>query len=257
MALLACVPSAATAQSGGANAPAPGTLFLYPERIPLRDGSLTTAERGTLFVPLNRADTTSGVISIDLWRFPAETPSDAPPIVLLHGGPGWPGLDGSLENPDYWENVIARFTAVTDLIVIGQRGIGSSKPNTLGENRPPQRCRAYWDSAGIDLAGFTVIEAAADVRDAHDFGVRVNGSVEVDFPAVMERMRKLRAGISTNDSAARFRDLGVDVALECTGIFTKRDAAAQHLDAGARKVLISAPARTPTSPWSSASTTTS
>jgi glyceraldehyde 3-phosphate dehydrogenase len=36
-------------------------------------------------------------------------------------------------------------------------------------------------------------------------------------------------------------DLGVDVVLECTGIFTKRDAAAKHLDAGARRVLVSAP----------------
>ncbi len=39
-----------------------------------------------------------------------------------------------------------------------------------------------------------------------------------------------------------WRDLGVDVALECTGLFTKREAAAKHLEAGARKVLISAPA---------------
>ena len=38
-----------------------------------------------------------------------------------------------------------------------------------------------------------------------------------------------------------WRDLKVDVALECTGLFTKRDAAAKHLEAGARKVLISAP----------------
>ncbi len=37
-------------------------------------------------------------------------------------------------------------------------------------------------------------------------------------------------------------DLGVDVALECTGLFANRDAAAQHLEAGAPKVLISAPA---------------
>jgi len=37
-------------------------------------------------------------------------------------------------------------------------------------------------------------------------------------------------------------ELGVDVALECTGFFTKREAAAKHLEAGARKVLISAPA---------------
>ena len=36
--------------------------------------------------------------------------------------------------------------------------------------------------------------------------------------------------------------LGVDVVLECTGIFTKRDAAAKHLDAGAKRVLVSAPA---------------
>ena len=37
------------------------------------------------------------------------------------------------------------------------------------------------------------------------------------------------------------RELGVDIALECTGLFTKRDKAAAHLAAGARKVLVSAP----------------
>jgi glyceraldehyde 3-phosphate dehydrogenase len=40
-------------------------------------------------------------------------------------------------------------------------------------------------------------------------------------------------------------DLGIDVAIESTGLFTKRDAAQQHLDAGAKKVLISAPATDP------------
>lgn len=39
-----------------------------------------------------------------------------------------------------------------------------------------------------------------------------------------------------------WKDLGIDVALECTGIFTKREAAAKHLEAGARKVIVSAPA---------------
>jgi glyceraldehyde 3-phosphate dehydrogenase len=39
-----------------------------------------------------------------------------------------------------------------------------------------------------------------------------------------------------------WRELGVDVALECTGIFTKREAAAKHLEAGAKRVLVSAPA---------------
>ncbi|MFV2093701.1 MAG: glyceraldehyde 3-phosphate dehydrogenase NAD-binding domain-containing protein, partial [Hyphomicrobiales bacterium] len=37
-------------------------------------------------------------------------------------------------------------------------------------------------------------------------------------------------------------ELGVDVALECTGIFNARDKAAMHLEAGARRVLVSAPA---------------
>jgi glyceraldehyde 3-phosphate dehydrogenase len=39
-----------------------------------------------------------------------------------------------------------------------------------------------------------------------------------------------------------WKDLGVDVVVESTGLFTKRDAAAKHLDAGAKKVIISAPA---------------
>ena len=53
--------------------------------------------------------------------------------------------------------------------------------------------------------------AYADVRDAHQFGVNVPPGFTVDFPAVMERMRRLRAGISRLDSAARFRGLGIDV----------------------------------------------
>lgn len=52
---------------------------------------------------------------------------------------------------------------------------------------------------------------AATVRHARQFGVNVLGEAAVDFSAVMERMRRLRARISPNDSAARFRDLGVDV----------------------------------------------
>ncbi len=53
--------------------------------------------------------------------------------------------------------------------------------------------------------------AAAAVRNVGEFGVDVPTDVHVDFGAAMQRMRRLRARISPNDSAKRFRDLGVDV----------------------------------------------
>ena len=46
-------------------------------------------------------------------------------------------------------------------------------------------------------------------------------------------------------AALPWKDLGVDVVFECTGKFTKRDDAAKHLAAGARKVIITAPATNP------------
>ena len=61
-------------------------------------------------------------------------------------------------------------------------------------------------SKGLIRAG----RAAAAARRAGEFGVDV-GTVSVDFPKVMERMRKLRAQISKNDSAKRFSEAGVDV----------------------------------------------
>ena len=65
--------------------------------------------------------------------------------------------------------------------------------------------------------------AAADVRYADDFGVHVPDGVIVDFPAIMDRMRRLRTGISKHDSAKRFTELGVDVFMG-PGKFTGRDA---------------------------------
>ncbi|MEM9152479.1 MAG: mercuric reductase [Cyanobacteria bacterium P01_F01_bin.3] len=59
---------------------------------------------------------------------------------------------------------------------------------------------------------------AADMRDAESYGIHSPETIDVDFPAVMERMRKIRAGLSYVDSAKRFQKLGVDVFLG-TGYF--------------------------------------
>ncbi len=53
--------------------------------------------------------------------------------------------------------------------------------------------------------------AAKDARDNARFGIKLNRSVDVDFPGVMNRLREIRARISPADSASRFRELGVDV----------------------------------------------
>lgn len=56
--------------------------------------------------------------------------------------------------------------------------------------------------------------AAADIRTARQFGVNCGKEMPVDFSKAMERIRRLRAGISAHDSAAPFsKELGVDVFL--------------------------------------------
>jgi pyruvate/2-oxoglutarate dehydrogenase complex dihydrolipoamide dehydrogenase (E3) component len=55
--------------------------------------------------------------------------------------------------------------------------------------------------------------AAHALAEAPEFGVNVAGGAGVDFPQVMQRMRRLRAQISVIDSASRFSGLGVDVYL--------------------------------------------
>ncbi len=52
---------------------------------------------------------------------------------------------------------------------------------------------------------------AATVNGASDFGIHIAAKPNVDFAQVMERVRRLRARISPNDSAERFQKLGVDV----------------------------------------------
>ena len=55
--------------------------------------------------------------------------------------------------------------------------------------------------------------AWADVRDARQYGVHYYGDLQVDFAAIMERLRRLRADLSANDAVQRFTALGVDVFL--------------------------------------------
>jgi glyceraldehyde 3-phosphate dehydrogenase len=71
------------------------------------------------------------------------------------------------------------------------------------------------------------------------------GAVEVRDGALAIDGREVKVLAERDPAQLPWSDLGVEVVIESTGLFTKRDAAAKHLEAGARKVIISAPATEP------------
>ena len=83
-----------------------------------------------------------------------------------------------------------------------------------------------------------------EIREAAALGVKVPGGVAVDFGAVMERMRRIRADISPHDSAWRFaRELGVDVFLGGAAVHRARRAGRRRAGPSASRERSSPPAR--------------
>jgi glyceraldehyde 3-phosphate dehydrogenase len=69
------------------------------------------------------------------------------------------------------------------------------------------------------------------------------GEVSADGSDLIIDGRRVRVTAEKDPAALPHGDNGVDLVLECTGFFTDRESAQKHLDAGAKKVLISAPAK--------------
>ena len=66
--------------------------------------------------------------------------------------------------------------------------------------------------------------------------------VKVEGDAIVIGKHKIRVSAVKDPATLPWKELGVDIAMECTGIFTSRDKAAAHLTAGAKRVIVSAPA---------------
>jgi glyceraldehyde 3-phosphate dehydrogenase len=107
--------------------------------------------------------------------------------------------------------------------------------------------------AGLDRADYEIV-AANDLGDAETMAHLLRyDSLLGPFPGdVVLEGGVLSAGghniklLAERDPAAMpWGDLGVDIVIESTGFFTKREGAQKHLDAGAKKVVISAPATDP------------
>jgi len=69
------------------------------------------------------------------------------------------------------------------------------------------------------------------------------GTVEVDGKDIVVDGKRIHVTAERDPANLPHAADGVDIALECTGFFTDRDSAGKHLSAGAKKVLISAPAK--------------
>jgi len=70
---------------------------------------------------------------------------------------------------------------------------------------------------------------------------RFPAQVSVDGEYMIAAGHKIKVTAIKNPAELPHKDLGVDIALECTGIFTSKDKASAHLAAGAHRVLVSAP----------------
>ncbi len=124
----------------------------------------------------------------------------------------------------------------SEVIRVGLNGFGRIGRSTF---------RAIFDNPRIELAGINDVMDFEDMRYLCKYDTimgRLDG-LELDGDELTIGGTSVPLFNIQSPTELPWGELGVDVALECTGIFRTRDDAGQHLDAGADKVIISAPAK--------------
>ena len=107
--------------------------------------------------------------------------------------------------------------------------------------------RAIMESGRKDIEVVAINDLGPVETNAHLFRFdsvhgRFNGEVKVDGDTIDVGRGKMKVTAERDPSKLPHKALGVDIALECTGFFTSKKAASAHVEAGAKRVLVSAPA---------------
>ncbi len=126
-------------------------------------------------------------------------------------------------------------------IKVGINGFGRIGRNIM---------RAALQSGERDIDFVAVNDITSPETLAHLFKYdsvlgNLSDEVAVDGDGLRVGERRFQVLSERDPAALPWRDLGVDIVVESTGLFTKRDDAARHLAAGAKTVIISAPAKGP------------
>ncbi|HEX5788190.1 MAG TPA: type I glyceraldehyde-3-phosphate dehydrogenase [Woeseiaceae bacterium] len=123
-------------------------------------------------------------------------------------------------------------------IKVGINGYGRIGRNML---------RARYESDRYDEIEIVAVNDLGDANTnahltRHDTAHgRFPGTVKVDGDHMVVNGDRIRVVAERDPAKLPWKDLGVDIVLESTGLFTTRDTAGKHLSAGAKKVVISAP----------------
>ncbi len=108
--------------------------------------------------------------------------------------------------------------------------------------------RACVGNEEIEIVGIN------DLTDAHTLAHllkydsvhgRFNGTVEAKGNSIVVNGKEIEVTAIKDPAQLPWKDLGVDVVIESTGVFRDREGAGKHLEAGAKKVIISAPGKNP------------
>ena len=108
--------------------------------------------------------------------------------------------------------------------------------------------RAARDAGNIDIVAVNDITDTATLAHLLKFDSvlgNLSDIVAVDGDGIRIGKERFQVLAERDPANLPWGDLGVDLVLESTGLFTKRDDAAKHLSAGAKKVIITAPAKQP------------